>query len=45
MPNVIITSHQAFLTHEALANIAKTTLENITAFEKGAVPDNVLVKI
>ncbi len=34
-PNVIITSHQAFLTHEALTNIAQTTLENITTFEKG----------
>ncbi|NBX76330.1 MAG: 2-hydroxyacid dehydrogenase [Proteobacteria bacterium] len=34
-PNVIITSHQAFLTQEALKNIATTTLENITAFEKG----------
>jgi D-lactate dehydrogenase len=34
-PNVIITSHQGFLTHEALKNIAQTTLGNITAFEKG----------
>jgi D-lactate dehydrogenase len=45
MPNVLITSHQAFLTHEALANIAKTTLETISAFERGAVPENVLVKL
>ena len=29
MPNVIITSHQAFLTKEALNNIADTTTENI----------------
>jgi D-lactate dehydrogenase len=29
MPNVIVTSHQAFLTREALANIAETTLTNI----------------
>lgn len=29
MPNVIITSHQGFLTHEALNNIAETTLKNI----------------
>lgn len=29
MPNVIVTSHQAFLTHEALSNIAKTTLLNL----------------
>jgi len=34
-PNVLITSHQAFLTREALANIAETTLANATAFEKG----------
>ncbi len=32
-PNVLITSHQAFLTHEALNNIATTTLQNITDFE------------
>lgn len=34
-PNVLITSHQGFLTAEALANIAKTTIENITEFEAG----------
>jgi D-lactate dehydrogenase len=34
-PNVLVTSHQAFLTEEALGNIASTTLENITAFEAG----------
>lgn len=34
-PNVLITSHQAFLTHEALANIAETTLENMTMFRDG----------
>lgn len=32
MPNVIVTSHQAFLTEEALANIAETTMENITSY-------------
>ncbi len=32
MPNVIITSHQAFLTNEALENIAVITLENIKEF-------------
>lgn len=32
MPNVIVTSHQAFLTQEALANIADTTLANIREF-------------
>lgn len=34
-PNVLVTSHQAFFTHEAVTNIATTTLENITEFEKG----------
>ena len=29
MPNVIVTSHQAFLTEEALGNIAETTVRNI----------------
>ncbi len=33
--NVVVTSHQAFLTHEALANIADTTLENIGEFNVG----------
>ncbi len=32
MPNVIVTSHQAFLTNEALANIADTTFGNIEEF-------------
>ncbi len=32
MPNVYITSHQAFLTEEALAGIAETTLSGIRAF-------------
>ena len=37
-PNVLITGHQAFFTHNALVQIAKETLTNITAFEKGEVP-------
>lgn len=32
MPNVIVTSHQAFLTYEALSNIAETTLSNLRDF-------------
>ena len=32
MPNVIVTSHQAFLTDEALENIAETTVNNIVEF-------------
>ena len=34
MPNVLITSHQAFLTKEALSNIASTTVNNILRFYK-----------
>lgn len=34
-PNVLITAHQAFLTREALANIATTTLASAAAFERG----------
>ena len=35
MPNVIVTSHQAFLTEEALSNIAETTVNNILSFFNG----------
>lgn len=42
MPNVIVTSHQAFLTEEALGNIAKTTVGNLVAFEKDGVSENEL---
>ncbi|MFA6865413.1 MAG: 2-hydroxyacid dehydrogenase [Sphaerochaetaceae bacterium] len=35
MPNVIVTSHQAFLTEEALQKIADTTLNNIRDFVNG----------
>ncbi len=34
-PNVLITAHQAFLTHEALAAIAATTRDNIAAWLAG----------
>jgi D-lactate dehydrogenase len=33
--NVVVTSHQGFLTREALTNIADTTLANISEFEQG----------
>lgn len=39
-PNVLITSHQAFLTAEALRNIAKTTLENFKEFFNGGFLPN-----
>ena len=35
LPNVIITSHQAFLTDEALKNIAEITLKNLDDFFNG----------
>jgi D-lactate dehydrogenase len=34
-PNVLITAHQAFLTQEALAEIARVTVANVTAFATG----------
>ena len=43
MPNVIVTSHQAFLTEEALNNIAETTVSNIrSCFGNDGVCDNEL---
>ena len=35
MPNVIVSSHQAFLTQEALNNIAATTVDNALKFFQG----------
>lgn len=42
MPNVIVTSHQAFLTKEALRNIAQTTLQNLQTFEETGCCENEL---
>lgn len=39
-PNVLITSHQAFFTRNALQNIADTTLNNISLFERGVGTPN-----
>ena len=43
-PNVLITAHQAFLTHEALAEIARVTVANLSAFASGRpfLPDTAL---
>lgn len=42
MPNVIVTSHQAFLTEDALANIAETTVKNLVELaETGECPNEV----
>lgn len=43
MPNVIVSSHQAFLTEEALDAIARTTVENLMSIkEKGVCENEVL---
>lgn len=43
-PNVIITSHQAFFTEEALAAISQTTLKNAVEYANGSVDErNVVV--
>ncbi|MFY7908656.1 MAG: 2-hydroxyacid dehydrogenase, partial [Emticicia sp.] len=39
-PNVLITSHQGFLTEEALTQIAIVTLNNIADFEQGKKSGN-----
>ena len=44
MPNVLITSHQAFLTKEALRRIAEITLGNIKAYAEGLPLENEIVK-
>jgi D-lactate dehydrogenase len=40
MPNVIVTSHQAYLTSEALENIARTTVENIISLKNSQRCEN-----
>lgn len=44
MPNVLVTSHQAFLTNEALDNIAETTIDNLLKFNNGEANPNTEVK-
>ena len=39
-PNVVVTSHQGFFTREALEQIARTTLVNISDFSEGRRPPN-----
>jgi D-lactate dehydrogenase len=39
-PNVLITGHQAFFTHNALRRIAEITLANVHAFEAGQPLEN-----
>lgn len=40
LPNVLISSHQAFLTKEALDNIAETTVNNIIGYFENKETDN-----
>lgn len=41
-PNVLVTSHQAFFTREALTNIARITLENVRLyFEEGRIENSI----
>jgi D-lactate dehydrogenase len=37
-PNVLVTGHQAFFTAEALDQIARTTLDNVTNVERAQGP-------
>lgn len=41
-PKVLLTPHQAFATQEALANIATTTVENLTVWQQGLQPKSEL---
>jgi D-lactate dehydrogenase len=41
MPNVIVTPHNAFNSHEALHRILETTLANIAGYGKGSLQNNV----
>ena len=42
--NVIVTSHQAFFTREAVDNIARTTMENLAAFDRRGELRNEVVR-
>lgn len=43
-PNVIVTSHQGFLTYEALSAISQVTLQNALDYENGNIEEGNLVK-
>jgi len=43
-PNVLVTGHQGFFTHEAMSNIANTTLENVSLCTSGCPTDNLVTK-
>lgn len=41
-PNVVVTSHQAYFTIEAMKGIVEMTFDNINAFESGATPPGLI---
>lgn len=43
LPNVLVTSHQAFFTREAMQAIAMVTMENVSAFHRGENLKNCVV--
>jgi D-lactate dehydrogenase len=44
-PNVLVTSHQAFFTHEAMTNISQSVFDSVKQFSTdGTVPEKNLVK-
>ncbi|MEH6537225.1 MAG: 2-hydroxyacid dehydrogenase [Psychroserpens sp.] len=45
LPNVLVTGHHAFLTEEALTNIADTTISNLDCWESGKETENELTEI
>lgn len=42
LPNVLLTPHQAYMTHEALTNIATITFENLDSWQEGRACTNEL---
>ena len=42
LPNVLLTPHQAFITKEALTNIAEITFENLKSWSQGKISKNEL---
>lgn len=44
MPNVLLTGHHAYLTEEALTNIAETTIYNLNCWSNGKESENELTK-
>lgn len=45
LPNVLITGHHAFLTEEALTNIAETTIYNLDCWSNGEETENELTNL